>query len=143
MKIDDMVKETADTIRKLPVFAGMTKVLEMDVGDVSNAIETEVAQTTRCVLVRWNGFKPVKQGNGSLIGNASIVAHVYETPDVSRATEGAPHLLDMAAAIARALHGASAEGMSVPLFVDEITPVEERGDGMITCAVVLRAVGEL
>ena len=143
MNIHDMVKETADTIRKLPVFAGSTKVLEMDVGDVNNAIETEVAQTTRCVLVRWNGFKPVKQGNGSLIGNASIVAHVYETPDVSRATEGAPHLLDMAAAIARALHGASAEGMSVPLFVDEITPVEEREGGMITCAVVLRAVGEL
>ena len=143
MNIDDMVKETADTIRKLPLFAGNTKVLEMDVGDVSNAIETEVAQTNRCVLVRWNGFKPVKQGNGLLIGNASIVAHVYETPDVSRAKEGAPHLLDMAAAIARALHGAAAKGMSVPLFVDEITPVEEREGGMITCAVVLRAVGEL
>ena len=92
MSIDEMVKETADTIRKLPVFAGSAKVLEMDVGDVSNAIETEVAQTKRCVLVRWNGFKPVKQGGGSLIGNASIVAHVYETPDVSRATEGAPQL---------------------------------------------------
>ena len=142
MNIDDMVKETADTIRKLPVFV-QTKVLEMDVGDVTSAIENEVAKTTRCVLVRWNGFKPVKQGNGSLIGKASIVAHVYETPDVSRTTEGAPHLLDMAAVIARELHGASAKGMSVPLFVDDITPVEERGDGMITCAVVLRAVGDL
>lgn len=142
MNIDEMVKETADTIRKLPCFSG-TEVLEMDVGDVNNAIDTAIAQTNRCVLVRWNGFKPVKQGNGSLIGNANIVAHVYETPAVSRAQEGALHLLDMAAEIARTLHGASAEGMSVPLFVDEITPVEERGNGMITCAVVLRAVGEL
>ena len=142
MNINDMVKETADTIRNLPVLSG-TAVLEMDVGDVESAIGNEIAKTTRCVLVRWNGFKPTKQGNGSLIGNANVVAHVYETPDVSRAKEGAPHLLDMAAAIARALHGAAAKGMSVPLFVDEITPVEERENGMITCAVVLRAVGEL
>lgn len=78
MNIDEMVKETADTIRQLPVFSG-TQVLEMDVGDVNNAIDAAVAQTSRCVLVRWNGFKPTKQGNGSLIGNANIVAHVYET----------------------------------------------------------------
>ena len=142
MDIDEIVRETADTIRQLPTFSG-TQVLEMDVGNVFSAIEDEVAKTYRCVLVRWNGFKPKKQGKGSLIGNASIVAHVYETPDVSRAKEGSPHLLDMAAAIARALHGASAEGMSVPLFVDDITPVEERDNGMITCAVVLRAVGDL
>ena len=142
MDIDEIVRETADTVRNLPVLSG-TAVLEMDVGDVVSAIGNEIAKTTRCVLVRWNGFKPTKQGNGSLIGNASIVAHVYETPDVSRAKEGSPHLLDMAAAIAHALHGASAEGMSVPLFVDDITPVEERDDGMITCAVVLRAVGDL
>lgn len=146
MNVDKIVSECAAELRTLDELAG-TRVIEMSEGDVFNAIDRAIAATTRCVCVRWNGFTPRKQGGSELIGDASIVAHVYETP-VANTGAGAPHLLDMARAIANALHGAKAEGMSAPLFLVSITPVEEmhdanHADGVITCAVVFKAVASL
>ena len=61
---------------------------------------------------------------------------VYENPHDNR--PGGPSLLEMAAAIAKAVDNTAAEDMTDAIHFVRITPIEKIQHGVITCDVVFR-----
>ena len=148
MNIDILIHETAQVIRKLAAI-GDTPVFEEDEGDIAQKIEIEVAQTHRCIVVGWNGCEHVAtqrpQGDDpdALYVQPEIVVVVYESPVTNRADEGAPRLLGMAAAIAKAVNDLGTEDMDEGLHFVKISPIQQLDRGVITCDVVFRTKNEI
>lgn len=132
MKIQDIVSEAAETLRGLDMLAHVP-VIEEDKGDVATKLQAAIGKTSLCVLVGWDGFAPVVQRgtapNGRIFGTSKIVVTVFERPVVNRRNAASPRLLDVAQEVARALQGASSEGMDAPLFLNGITQISELGSG--------------
>jgi len=141
MKVQDIVRETAETIREIEYLAGVP-VIETDKGDVSKELELKVAKSKVAVLVGWNGFTPQIQGAtapGELFGATTIVVSIFEKPVTNRVNASAPTIMNIAQEIANALHGAAADGMDSPLFIKRITPISElvqdKDSSVVTCDV--------
>jgi len=144
MNIDNLIEETAKAIRDIEDIQD-TEVFEEDKGDISQKIDTSVAQTSRCIVVGWNGCefvagdRPNVPGDpDSLYVNPEIVVSVFEYPVVNRQNEGAPRLLGMAQAIAKALNDLGTEDMNEGLHFVKITPLQELKNGVVACDVVFR-----
>lgn len=141
MDIQDIIRETAETIRLIESLAGVP-VIEIDKGNVAKELEIKVAQAKVAITVGWNGFTPTIQGEtapGGLFGSTTIIVSIFEKPIVNRVSTAAPTLMNMAQAIARELHNAIAVGMSAPLYLKRITPISELAQGkdssVVTCDV--------
>jgi len=141
MKVNDIVRETAETLREIPYLANVP-VIEESKGDVSKTLEIKVAKSKVAVLVGWNGFTPKIQGDtalNGLVGSTTIVISIFEKPVVNRVSENAPLILDMAQTIANELHNCASEGMDAPLFLKRITPISElrmdKDTSVVTCDV--------
>lgn len=142
MPIEDIIRETVETISLVPSLAGIP-VIEESKGDVDKELQLKVAKSKVCIMVGWSGFTPVVQGatapNGGLFGSVTVVVSVFEKPVVNRSTAGTPSVFEIAKTVAMELHGASADGMDAPLFLRKITPVSELGSGsdgsVVTCDV--------
>jgi len=132
MDIKDIVRETAETIREIEYLAGVP-VIEEEKGDVSNRLQLGISQKKACVMVGWNGFTPQIQGatapNGDIFGSVTVVVTVFERPVTNRSNGGGPTIMNMAKEVAKALHGASAEGMDGPMFLKRISSISELGSG--------------
>ena len=142
MKIEGLIHEVAEAIRNLYQI-GDTRVFEQDFDDVQQSLEN-VAKTLRCIIVGWNGCEHTasERARGddpnALYVKAEIVVSVYENPRENRSYGGAPHLLGMAAEIAKAIDNAATEDMDDALHFVRITPIENLQHGVITCDVVFR-----
>lgn len=138
MKIQDIVKEAAETTRGLEMLSGVA-VIEEDKGNVATKLQTEIAKTSLCVVVGWNGFTPRIVGatapGESPVGTVSIVASVFERPVVNRRNEAAPRILDVAQAIALLLDNAAADGMDDTLHLKRISHISAIGDDTVFCTV--------
>ena len=137
--IDTLVRDTADTVRAIPLFAGID-VLEEDKGDVSAKLDVAIARTKSvAAVVGWNGFVPKISGRtapeGSPFGEVTIVVQLFERPAVNRRNDANPHLLHLAQAVAKEIDGASSDGMEDELRLKRISPVSELDRGVITCDV--------
>ena len=148
MNIDTLIHETAEAIRGIEKLHD-TEIFEEDLGDVAQNIEVAIVQQARCVTVGWNGCDHVatQQGTGedpdALLVQANINVAVFEMPVVNRANDGAPRLLGMAAAIAKAVDNLGTEDMDEGLHFVKITPIQELDRGVITCDVVFRIKNNL
>lgn len=148
MNIDILIHETAQVIRKLAAI-GDTPVFEEDEGDIAQKIEIEIGQTRRCIVVGWNGCehvatqRPQGDDQDALYVQPEIVVAVYESPVTNRADEGAPRLLGMAAAIAKAVNDLGTEDMDEGLHFVKISPIQLLDRGVITCDVIFRTKNEI
>lgn len=146
MKVEELVHNMADTIREIK-FGATVPVVEEDKGDVVTELEAKIGQTSRCVVVGWDGFKPRIVGatapRETPFGDVSLVAAVFEKPVVNRRNAAAPRLLEIARAIACALDNAGGEGMDDVLHLDRISPVSGVENGIVTCTVEFSTAGEL
>jgi len=138
MKIVDIVGEAVETLANSAALRGIPVIRE-DAGDVSAKLQAEVAKCCVAVVVGWNGFTPVIQGETSLrqtpVGEVGLVCTVYERPVVNRARPGAKIVTSIALAVAAELNGASAEGMAAPLWLKKIGKVMSLDDreGTVFC----------
>ena len=168
MKIEGLIHEVADSIRNLYQI-GDTRVFEQDLDDVEQGIEN-VSKTLRCIIVGWNGCEhvatqregcdveklrscetsqplnpstpqPLNLSTSELYVQANLVVSVYENPHDNR--PGGPSLLEMAAAIAKAIDNTAAEDMTDAIHFVRITPIEKLQHGVITCDVVFRTKNNL
>ena len=147
MKVEELVHNMADTIREIK-FGATVPVVEEDKGNVVTELEAKIGQTSRCVVVGWNGFKPRIVGETAPgetpFGDISVVVSVFERPVVNRRNAAAPRLLDIAQETAKALDGASAEGMDDAMHLERISPVTGIGGGdVVMCTVEFRTAGTL
>jgi len=140
VKFSDIVKEAVETLRECEALVGVP-VIQEDLGNLRNKVDTEIAKRSVCVVVGWNGFTPILQGETAPgetpLGTVGIVASVFEKPDDNRYHSGSPTICDIAIAIADALNGAIAEGMAAPLWLKSIGKVADFGEksGVVTCDV--------
>ena len=148
MNLGGLMHEMAEAIRILHQI-GDTPVFVDDEGDVSQRVEEAVARTLRCVKVCWNGCEHVAserpQGDdpNGLVVQAELVVSVYESPVENRSYGGAPHLLGLAAAIAKEIDSLGTEDMDEGLHFVRITPIQHLQHGVITCDVVFRTKNEI
>ena len=136
MNIENLLKEAADSLRKMDELQATPVIIE-DLGDVSNKIESEIGKSARCILVGFGGSAPVKQGNVGdvIVDNVKLVVSVFEKPVVNRRAHGVPTLLGMAQAVRRELTGAKTKDMSSVLFYRGISPIAELTGGRVSCDV--------
>lgn len=136
MNIENLLKEAADSLRKMDELQATPVIIE-DLGDVSNKIESEIGKSARCILVGFGGSAPVKQGNVGdvIVDNVKLVVSVFESPVVNRSAEGVPTLMGMAQAVRRELTGAKTKDMSSVLFYRGISPIAELTGGRVSCDV--------
>lgn len=137
MTLDAIVHEAVETIAGLNILENVP-VIDEDKGDVSKKLEIAVGKQKIAVVVGWNGFTPVaaeRPDNDVTRGTVSLVASIFEKPVENRANGNAPHLLDVAAEIGKALNGAAADGMEDVLHLRRISPVSELDRGVISCDV--------
>lgn len=145
MKIEGLIHEVADAISILHQI-GDTPVFEQDMDDVEQGIEN-VSKTLRCIVVGWNGCEHVASklaqddDPDALYVQANLVVSVYENPRENR--PGRPSLLEMAAAIAKAINNTAAEDMDDGIHFVRITPIEKIKHGIITCDIVFRTKNNL
>ena len=144
MNINDIIRDAAETVRGIPIFAGID-VLEEDKGDIAKNIETSIAKTSRCIVVGWNGCehvataRPVEPGDpDALYVQPEIIVSIYENPIVNRRDKSAPRILAMAQAVARSVNNLGTEDMDEGLHFVKITPLQELDRGIVTCDVVFR-----
>ena len=143
MNLDDLIKETAETLRTTEGLE-TTEVIEEDLGDVAKKIETSIAQQSRCITVGLNGCDHVatvrQDGDDpdSLYVEANLVIAVFEKPVVNRKDAGSPRLMGMATRISKAVDGTCADGMTEAIHFVKITPIQQLDRGVITCDVVFR-----
>lgn len=147
MKLQSIVAEAAETLRGLELLAGVP-VIEEDKGNVATELETAIGKTSLCVVVGWNGFKPRIVGSTAPretpFGDIAVVVSVFERPVVNRRNPTAPRLLDIAQVTAKALDGASAEGMDDAMHLERISHVEAIGNGdVVMCRVEFKTAGTL
>ena len=147
MKLQEIVREAADTLRGLEMLANVP-VVEEDKGNVATELETAIGKASLCVVVGWNGFKPRIVGETAPretpFGYVSVVVSVFERPVVNRSNAAKPKLLDIAQEAAKALDGASAEGMDDAMHLERISPVAALGGGdVVFCTVEFRTAGTL
>ena len=141
MTLDNLLHETAETIRAIPALSG-TPVIEEDKGDVQKELEAKIASCARSVVVRFDGFTPSKQGQGGdLIRYTRVVAVCCEKPSTNRRVVGSPTLMTMAVGIANALQGATGDGAT--LYLVDITPVRSDRKGRIACDVIFKTTASL
>ena len=138
MKIQDIVKETAETIRELDI-AQFFPVIEEDKGNVATELQAALGKRSLCVTVGWNGFTARIVGEtapGEMpFGKVSVVATVFERPVVNRSKDANPRILDIAQAIAKGLDNAAAEGMDDVLHFKKISPISGVGEDSVFCTV--------
>lgn len=147
MKVQKIVEEAADTLRGLELLA-QVPVIEEDKGNVATELETAIGKTSLCVVVGWNGFKPRIVGETAPgetpFGDITVVVSVFERPVVNRKNAASPRLLDIAQEAAKALDGASAEGMDDAMHLTLISHVEAIGNGdVVMCTVEFKTAGTL
>jgi len=135
VKITDLLEDSAEALRNLPELAGAPVIVE-DLCDARSAVEGKFGKASRCVIVRFGGSAPVKQGSeGPLFDRVGILCECYEKPCATRGLRDGLTLLDVAQHVARALHGAKSEWMTSILFYRGITPIEQLDGGVVCCAV--------
>ena len=112
MKIHEIVRDAADTIREIGILSRVA-VIEEDKGNVATELESAVGRTNFAVVVGWDGFTPRIVGetapHETPFGSVTIVATIFEKPVVNRANPSAPRILQAAQEIAKALDGAASE----------------------------------
>lgn len=138
MKIQDIVKEAAETIRELEI-AQFFPVIEEDKGNVATELATALGKRSLCVTVGWNGFTARIVGETAPgetpFGRVSVVATVFERPVVNRSNDASPRILDIAQELAKALDNAAAEGMDDALHFKKISPISGVGEDSVFCTV--------
>lgn len=146
MTIQEILKETAETIRGIKYLTGVP-VIEMEKGDVGRELDVAMGQQEFAVVVSSNGFTPIKQDRGVTIGKLAIVVEIFERPSVNRARKGAPTICTAAQVIAKTLDYSIAKGMDAPLYLKNISPLRELGSGaegaVVTCDVTFENTTEL
>ena len=147
MKVQTIVTEAVETLRGLGLLAGVP-VIEEDKGNIATELETAIGKTSLCVVVGWNGFKPRIVGDTAPketpFGDITVVVSVFERPVVNRKNAASPRLLDIAQEAAKALDGASAEGMDDAMHLTLISRVEAIGNGdVVMCTVEFKTTGTL
>lgn len=147
MKVQTIVTAAVETLRGLELLAGVP-VIEEDKGNIATELETAIGKTSLCVVVGWNGFKPRIVGDTAPketpFGDITVVVSVFERPVVNRKNAASPRLLDIAQESAKALDGASAEGMDDAMHLTLISHVEAIGNGdVVVCTVEFRTAGTL
>lgn len=139
MNINDIIRDTADTVKAIPIFAGID-VLEEDKGDIVGKLAAALAKTKPlAAIVGWNGFTPKVVGgtapHGAPFGDVTVVVQIFEKPVVNRKNDANPRLLNLAQEVAKALDGAATERMDDVMHLKRISPVSELDRGVITCDV--------
>ena len=152
MNINQILEETAETLRGLDFMDGIPVIVE-EKADPDNETETAIAQQSLCVVVGEGGFEPTVQSldgenPNHVIGQATITVSVFEKPVVNRADEGATTIKQLSREIGKALAWCQAEDMAAPLFLRRITPislfrVEGNDDAIITRDVEFTTTAEL
>lgn len=139
MNINDIIRDTADTVKAIPIFASID-VLEEDKGDIVGELDAALAKTEPlAAIIGWNGFTPSVVGktspHGAPFGDITVVVQIFENPVVNRTNDANPRLLNLAQEVAKALDGAASEGMDDVLHLKRISPVSELERSVITCDV--------
>lgn len=139
MKIHEIVRDAADTIREIGILSRVA-VIEEDKGNVATELESAVGRTNFAVVVGWDGFTPRIVGetapHETPFGSVTIVATIFEKPVVNRANPSAPRILQAAQEIAKALDGAASEDMDDVMHLRRISPVSEvERSGVVMCTV--------
>jgi hypothetical protein len=146
MSIEEIVAEMADTIRAID-FGTTIPVIEEEKGNVIQELEAALGKTSLCIVVGWNGFKRRIGGDTSPsqtpFGDNAFVAAVFENPTINRFSSSSPHICSVARAIANALDGAAAQGMSDRLHLKAILPISAVENGVVTCTVEFSSAGNL
>ena len=152
MNIDQILEETAETLRGFDWMEGIPVIVE-EKADPDGETETAIAQQQICVVVGEGGFEPsVQSPDGSdpnsVIGRASVVVSVFEKPVVNRADEGATTIKALSRRIGKELAWCQADGMASPLWLRRITPislfrVEGDRDAIVTRDVEFTTTTEL
>lgn len=136
MNVNDIVRDAAETVGRIPRFSGVP-VLEEDKGNIVAELGKKIAQQNACAVVGWNGFSPkiggVNAPGETPFGTVTIVVQVFEKPAVNRRSETNPRLLDLAQDVAIELDGAASEGMDDTLHLSRISPIVELDGGIISC----------
>lgn len=152
MNIDQILHETADTLRTFDWMEGIPVIVE-ERGDPDNKTEMDIAQQSLCVVVSEDGFEPTVQAAdqmdpNSVIGTATITVSVFEKPVINRADEDAKRIKALSRRIGKELAWCQAEGMAAPLWLRRISPVtlfriEGDEDAIVTRDVVFTTKTEL
>ena len=139
MNINDIIRDAAETVRGIPIFAGID-VLEEDKGDIVGKLAAALAKAKPlAAIVGWNGFAPHVVGetapNGVPFGDVTVVVQLFEKPVVNRRNDANPRLLNLAQEVAKALDGAASARMDDTMHLKRISPVTELDRAVITCDV--------
>lgn len=127
MKLHDIVREAAETIRQIEILTGVP-VVEMDKGRIWNGLDNSLTRSKAAVRVTCNGFTPKIQGDTAgdgIVGTTMLSVSIFKAYDEDRFNPAERTVLEMAQAIAKSLHCAIAEGMDAPLYFKRITPIAE------------------
>lgn len=152
MNIDQILEETAETLRCFDWMEGIPVIVE-EKADPDNMTEMEIAQQSLCVVVGEGGFEPTvqapdPQNPNSVIGSATIVVSVFEKPVINRADEEHETIKALSRKIGKELAWCQAEGMAAPLYLRRIGPVslfrlEGDKDAIVTRDVEMYTTAEL
>lgn len=152
MNIDQILEETAETLRGFDWMEGIPVIVE-EKADPDNMTETAIAQQSLCVVVGEGGFEPTvqepnPQSPNSVIGSATVVVSVFEKPVINRADEEHQTIKALSRKIGKELAWCQAEGMAAPLYLRRITPislfrVEGDQDAIVTRDVEFTTTAEL
>ena len=139
MNINDIIQDTAETVKSIPIFAGID-VIEEDKGDIVGKLNAALAKAKPlAAIVGWNGFTPKVVGelapHGAPFGDVTVVVQIFERPVVNRKHDANPRLLNLAQEVAKALDGAASERMDDTMHLRRISPVSELDRAVITCDV--------
>lgn len=127
MNIDQILHETADTLRTFDWMEGIPVIVE-ERGDPDNKTELDIAQQSLCVVVGEQTFEPTVQAPdpenpNSVIGQVSVVISIFEKPVINRADEEHQTIKALSRRIGKELAWCQAEGMAAPLYLRRIGPV--------------------
>lgn len=132
-------KLISDVIETLESACPGTPILSEDKGNIISSLQTEIAKTNRAIVVGTNGFTPHNTEPGlsesGTWGTLTIVVSIFECVPYNRQSNSAPKLYDLAAVVASTLNLAASEGMDDFLHIANISPVNDLGEGVISCEV--------
>lgn len=139
MNINDIIQDTAETVKSIPIFAGID-VIEEDKGDIVGKLNAALAKAKPlAAIIGWNGFTPKVVGStaphSAPFGDVTVVVQLFEKPVVNRKNAANPRLLNLAQEVAKALDGAASERMDDRMHLRRISPVSELDRAVIACDV--------
>lgn len=112
MKLKLIQDRIVDALEQNAYFAGKTKIVAEDKGDVANQLQQSMMKTKCGVLVQTPGFSVTSNASKVMVGTAAIAVQTLERVFENRAHNG-PTAQDMAEVAAWSLNMLPVEGVGV------------------------------